>query len=255
MRKGCLLGVVLVCFLALLAAPARAQGEMHRRVYTYVSEWAVPRAMWPEMAKDQAADQAFLDKFLADGTITSYGDFVNLVHQEGEPTHGGWFQSNTISGILRVLAAYAAQPGVTAPVLAASKHWDLFLESDADQIGGRAGTYRDAYLHVLSFRVKRGQQERFEKLYKTYLQPIYRELMSDGTLLYYATDGQYVNSEAPGAVDVVSITANADAMDKTSAAFGAAFAKNPAALQALQESVDAKSFRSFLSIVPFMKAK
>ncbi len=255
MLKRFFLGAVFVWFLALAAGPARAQDQMHKTVYTYVSEWAVPRAMWPEMASQQAADHALLDKFLADGTITGYGDFVNLVHQEGQPTHGGWFQSNSISGILRVIAAFVAQPGVTAPVLAASRHWDLFLESDADQIAERPGTFTDTYLRVISVRLKPGQGANFDKIFKTYLAPVYKNLLANGTLLYYGINDEYVVTSVPDEIDVAYIAANADAVDKVNDAFDAAFAKNPAVITALVAATKPGSFRSFLYSVPYMKAK
>jgi hypothetical protein len=255
MRKRSLLGLMAACFLALLAVPAWAQGEMHKTVYTYVSEWAVPRPMWPEMAKVDAADHAMLDKFLADGTITSYGDFVNLVHQEGTPTHGGWFQSNSIGGILKVLAAYAAQPGPAPPVLSASKHWDYFLEADGDDVGIHPGTYTNAYMRGVEIQLKPGQEEHFGKLFKTYIEPVYRQLMSEGTLIYFGVDGQYVVSSPGTTVDVVVIAANADAVDKAAAAVEAVFAKDPAVGPALMGTTKHGSFRSFISAIPFAKFK
>ena len=32
-----------------------------------------------------------MDKMVANGDILEYGYFANLIHQEGEPTHGSWF--------------------------------------------------------------------------------------------------------------------------------------------------------------------
>jgi len=254
MSKRSFLGLLAACFLVFVAVPAWAQGEMHKTIYTYVSEWAVPRAMWPEMAKIQAADHAQLEKFYADGTITSYGDFVNLVHQEGTPTHGDWFQSNTISGILRVLAATGVA-GRQDPVVVASKHWDYFLQSDADAVGITSGTFTNAYLRVISFESKPGAEERGGHLFKTYLEPVYRQLMSDGAIIYYGVDEQYVESDPGDFTDVVIIAANAEGLDKARAAFGALFEKNPTVLGALQSTTKPNTFRSYLSVVPFAKFK
>jgi hypothetical protein len=255
MRKRSFLGLMAACFLALLAVPAWAQGEMHKTVYTYVAEWAVPRPLWPEMAKVQAADHAMLDKFLADGTITSYGDAVNLVHQEGMATHAEWFQADSVSGILKVLAAYTAEPGPAPPVLSASKHWDYFLESDGDTVGIRPGTYTNAYLRGYTFTLKPGQGEQFEKLFKTYIEPLYRQSMSQGDLVYYDLDGNYVQSSSGDTIEIIAIAANAEAMDKIEKAFDAAFMKNPAVIPAFGTTFKPKSFRSFLDVVPYAKFK
>lgn len=256
MVRRCMLAGLFIAFtLGLAAAPASAQDQATKTTYTYVSEWAVPRSMWPEMMKLQTADRAFLDKFVADGTITGYGEFVNLVHQEGQPTHGSWFSSNSQAGIVRVLAAFAAEPSTTAPVFASSKHWDYFLASDMADDGGKSGTFTNVYLRVFSLRVKDGQGQNFDHLYKTYIVPIYKGLLADGTLLYYGVDGQEVLSSNPGDIDIVTIAANPDALDKASAALNAAFAKNPGAIQALQSTAKRKYIHSSLSFVPYMKAK
>ena len=43
------------------------------------------------MAKLDEQDKPLLDKLVADGTLIGYGAYYNLIHQEGEPTHGSWF--------------------------------------------------------------------------------------------------------------------------------------------------------------------
>jgi hypothetical protein len=256
MLRRCFFTGLFVAFtLALIAIPASTQDQATKTTYTYVSEWSVPRSMWPEMTKQETADRALLDKFIADGTITSYGEFMNLVHQEGQPTHGDWFQSSTQAGILRVLAALYAQAAVTSPVYANSKHWDYFLETDASESGGTSGTFTNAYLRVFAFQVKEGQEQNFDRLYKANILPVYQKLLSEGTLLYYGVDGQAVITSNPGDIESVVIAANADALDKTTAALQAAFANNPAAMQELQATATRESVRSFLSLVPYMKVK
>jgi hypothetical protein len=256
MLRRCIFAGLFIAFtLGLAAAPASAQDQATTMKYTYVSEWAVPRSMWPEMTKQEAGNRALLDKFFADGTITGYGEFVSLVHQEGQPTHGEWFESNTQAGIVRVLAAFYAQPALTSPVLAASKHWDYFLASETDEDGGKSGAFTNVYLRVFSLRVKEGQEQNFDHLYKTYLAPIYKSLLADGTLLYYGVDGQEVLTSNPGDIDIVTVAANPDALDKAGAALEASFAKNPGAIQALQSTAKRKYVRSSLSFVPYMKAK
>lgn len=255
LRRFVFAGIFVAFTLGLVAVPASSQDKTTKTTYIYVSEWAVPRSMWSQMAKLQTEDRAFLDKFVADGTITGYGEYTNLVHQEGQPTHGDWLQSNTQAGIVRVLAALAARPGGQPPVLSASKHWDFFLASDASEAGGKSGIFTNAYLRVLTIRLKVGQGHNFDHLYKTYILPIYKKLLSDGTLLAFGVDGQEVISENAGDIDIYTVAANAEALDTANAALQAAFAKNPGAIQALQSTTKRKNVRSSLSIVNYMKVK
>jgi hypothetical protein len=60
-----------VCTLAMLAAsaaPASAQDQTKEKppMYTYIANWAIPRAQWAQMDKDAAANQAMLEKLVAD---------------------------------------------------------------------------------------------------------------------------------------------------------------------------------------------
>ncbi|MBV8569280.1 MAG: hypothetical protein JO319_01595, partial [Acidobacteriaceae bacterium] len=110
--------------------PLRAQSGDQAKppMYTYISEWAVPRAQWADMAKVDEQDRPLMDKLISDGTLTGYGSFTNLIHQEGEPTHGTWFSATSEGNLLKALEAVYASPGsTTAPVEGASKHWDYIL--------------------------------------------------------------------------------------------------------------------------------
>src|SRR5215470_8458945 len=112
--------------LLLAARPATAQSAAAEKpaVYTYVSEWAVPRAMWADYKKEDDTDLEAMKKAFADGTIVSYGSFSVINHQEGEATHGSWFTATSMANLMKVLEGLRSSPGATAPVLAASKHWD-----------------------------------------------------------------------------------------------------------------------------------
>src|SRR5215475_15916536 len=89
----------LVCGAAILMAalPATAQNaaEQKAAVYTYVSEWAVPRAMWADYKKEDDADLEAMKKAFTEGTIVSYGSFSVINHQEGQATHGSWFTATS----------------------------------------------------------------------------------------------------------------------------------------------------------------
>jgi hypothetical protein len=240
---------------AIAGSPALAQNQPPKTEYTYVSEWAVPRSDWAQMEKLDTAVRSTFDKFFADGTITGYGFFVTLVHQEGQPTHGSWFTSDSEAGIMKVLAAMSGTSGSAAPVLAASKHWDYYLEGDASERGHHSGSFTNAYLHVLSFQLKPGMGTSFENAYKTYLKPYYEQQIAAGTLLSYGMDSESVYTQAPGMLDVFSITTNAEDLDKNDAAFNAMMMKNPAVFPALTQNVITKSVHSTLSLVTYMKEK
>jgi hypothetical protein len=84
----CLLGVAgVLANLALAQAPSAEKPPM----YTYVSEWTVPRNMWGAYQKIEDVDNEAMSKAVADGTLVAFGSFTVLNHQEGAPTHGSWF--------------------------------------------------------------------------------------------------------------------------------------------------------------------
>lgn len=114
---------ILICIVVVAPLHAQMADQGKQPVYTYVAQWAVPRAQWADMVKVDEADRPVLDKLVADGTLVGYGAYTNLIHQEGEPTHGTWFSAKSEGNLLKALEAIYAQPGlVTAPVQANSKH-------------------------------------------------------------------------------------------------------------------------------------
>jgi hypothetical protein len=130
---------------AALSLQAQTGDQGKPPVYTYLAEWAVPRAQWPEMVKLDDQDKTLMDKLIADGTLTGYGAYTNLIHQEGEPTHGTWFTATSEGNLLKALEAVYAQPGTTtAPVQGASKHWDYILVSR--MYNQRSGKSEGGYL-------------------------------------------------------------------------------------------------------------
>src|ERR1700678_3205778 len=102
-------GIVIACWLGLiagLALPASAQMQEIKekpRMYTYVALWELPRAQWGEWAKSETDDQKILQDAMAGGTLVSYGDDTNLVHQPDQPTHDDWFKSMSMAGLMNVL--------------------------------------------------------------------------------------------------------------------------------------------------------
>src|SRR5438445_4780779 len=77
-----LAAILLVAGLVVVSPPAaRSQGEGAPTIYTFVSEFAVPRASWAQFSED--TDKNFVplaDKAVADGTILGYTTFESVVH-------------------------------------------------------------------------------------------------------------------------------------------------------------------------------
>lgn len=246
----------LMVLLALAAAlPARAQGGGGGKppTYTYVAQWAVPRDQWKDMAKETADDAALMEKLIGDGTIVSYGDFSTLLHQEGQPTHGSWFTASSITNLLKALEAIYKLSNVTPPVFAASKHWDLFLVTDAHN--ERPGKFQGGYLAGSGFDVKTGHGDEFEKLIKNNLVPVFENLLAEGAVTFYAVNREEFHSEKPGRVTLVYTTADAAGVDKVGKALDSAFELNPALQAAVRSATERAGHRDFLARVGTMVNK
>jgi len=77
------ISILLTAFALLLLAPlvALAQQQEEPPTFTFVSEWAVPRAQWADwIAYTDKNLKPIFDKLLADGTIISWGTYVTIVH-------------------------------------------------------------------------------------------------------------------------------------------------------------------------------
>jgi hypothetical protein len=256
MRKG-VLGGICALILGVVAAslPLRAQNESESKPpnYVYVSQWAVPRAQWGAMDKLDVQDRELEDKLLADGTITAYGQLVNLIHTEGEPTHADFFWAKSEGNILKALAGFYAQPDVTSPVLAASKHWDHFLVSRIHNF--RSGKFEAAYLAGSMWKVKPGQMQAFEAMVKARVVPLLEKGLSDGTVIFYSVDTEDYHTDAPGLVDVVFAVTDAAAMDKVNAAFEASFSKDTEIGPAIGALTVRDSHRDFLDSITHLVIK
>lgn len=109
-------------------------------MYSYVANWAIPRAQWAEMDKANAESAKILDKAIADGTLVGYGDDENLVHTVEGETHDGFWSAMSIAGLLKTLDQFYSGGDVSTPVLeSATKHWDEVLE--ARYFNWKPGTY------------------------------------------------------------------------------------------------------------------
>lgn len=246
---------VLVVGLLTGSVPLKAQRESKNEapMYIYVSDWAVPRAQWGDMTKLSEQDKALEEKLLAAGTITGYGHDVNLIHSEDQPTHSGWMTASSEGNILKALAAFYAAPGATSPVLAASKHHDVFLMSRIHN--SRSGSFDGAYLAGSLWKVKPGQMKSFIAIIKTRVVPVLEKELANGSLIAYNVATLYYHTEAPGTVQLVSIATDAAAVDKVDAALDAAFDKDEEIGPAIGALTMRDSHRDFLVRVTHMEIK
>jgi len=247
----------IVCLIALATGVplyAQSAGEGKPPIFIYISEWAVPRAQWTQMLKVDDADKPLMDKLVSDGTLTGYGAFTNLIHQEGEPTHGTWMTATSEGNLLKALEALYAHPeSVTAPVEGESKHWDYILVSR--MYNQRSGKSENGYLAGEQWTVKPGQMHAYNELLKTQLVPIYEKLLADGTITSY---GMGTNDFHTGKMGVVSgwfTTADAASFDKASKTFDDELAKNPTLQGALMSLLDREGHRDILDRLRYANYK
>jgi hypothetical protein len=256
-RVVSLVACQLVCAATMLMAarPAAAQSAAAEKppVYTYVSEWAVPRAMWADFKKEDDADMDALKKAMADGTIVSYGSFAVLNHQEGSPTHGSWFSATSMANLMKVLEGVRSAPGATAPVLAASKHWDYILSST--EHNGHAGTFTNGYLRVARWPARAGGNDPDGKIQRATMVSILEKLLAAGALHSYTIDEEVVHSDEPGTTFVVLVANGAEGLDKFDAAIEDMRKNNPVALAAYSSLIDAHGHRDTLAHVNTMTNK
>lgn len=248
---GCL---SILCLALASIGPAQAQtpAKSKPQVYTYVATWDVPRAQWGDMAKLDEQDKPLLDKLVSEGTIVGYGAYTNLIHQEGEPTHGTWFSATSEGNLLKALEAFYAQPAsVGAPVQGASKHWDQILTGDI--YNGKAGS-STGYLTWSQWLVKPGQMHAYTELTKSVFVPILEKLLAEGSITSY---GQLTEDYHTGKLGVVYdyfTVPDAASLDKANKAFEDAFS-NPATGDAIRALTERDGHRDYLTRLRFMVSK
>jgi hypothetical protein len=242
----------LVCALALAAVwatPAGAQmSEIKEkpRMYSYISFWNIPRAQWGEMEKADAADQKILDKALANGTIVGYGNDLNLVHEPDGATHDGWWSAMSMAGVLNVLEQFYKSGSPTSPVLAsATKHWDSIYVSR--YYNWHAGSWKDVYTHGSAFKLKpHAPDEALDTLSKNLFVPLMEKMLAQGAIHEYEIDTEAIHTESPGTFWVFYLAANADALDKVSAAVRETMKANPLESPAFDSMIDYSAHRDYL---------
>lgn len=213
---------VLLLAVAVVVPIAFSQlGQGQPVVYTFVSQFQVPRANWAQYSEN--TEKSFVpiaEKMVADGTILSYSTFESIVHSPEGYTHGAAFSSSTISGLTKVLDELrkaGPQPGQVA----ATKHEDYLMQTSMYTMGSGGA----AYLRVVCQNAKPDKPEEYAAALKKYLWPMIEDQVKKGVASYVGLDSQYVNNMAPSTRCLVMNFPNAESMDKWAAAVNATFAK------------------------------
>jgi hypothetical protein len=243
--------VALVCALAaapLLATCARGQEVKEKPpMYSYVSNWQIPRAQWGEMEKANLADKKILDKAMAGGSLVGYGDDTNLVHQPDGDTHDEWWSAMSIAGVLNVLEQFYQSGSALTPVLStATKHFDNLYVSR--YYNWHSGSFKNGYTHVGEYKLtKDAPDDAVETLSKNLVVPLLEKMLADGTIQEYEIDTQYIHTEAPGMFLIVYIASSAEGLDKVDAAVRDTLKVNPLAGPAFGSMTESKAHRDELA--------
>ncbi len=232
-----ILGLLVVVLLVFSAPTALSQMEQAQPVYTYVSQFQVPRANWAQFAEDtEKTANPILERLMADGTLLGWGSFENIVHTPDGMTHGAWWSSASLAGITRVLDEIrkaGSRPGQNA----ATKHEDYLMRSvyyHGASVSG-AGT---GYLRVNCTLTQPGKSDDFVATLKKYLGSTFEDQLKKGNATYYGMDEQYVLN-GPGSLRcTVAAFPTSEGMNKWADAIAATLAKmSPEERKGLQEGL------------------
>jgi len=214
-------GLLVIVLAVMLVPAALPQMEPTPVVYTYVSQFQVPRANWAAYAEDtEKTVVPIVEKLTADGTILSWSTFEQVIHTPDGYTHGAAWSSTSISGLMKVLDE-VRKGGPRPGQIAATKHEDYLMQTSMYRVG--SGT--PAYLRVVCSNAKADKPGDYAATLKKLLVPTFEEQVKKGVATYYGVDEQYVNTSAPSMRCVVITYPNAEGMDKWAAAISATMSK------------------------------
>lgn len=247
MSKRVALFLTVLAALVLVPLVASAQMAPEPPTYTYVSEWAIPRAQWKEWTdSNEKNNKPIYEKMMADGTIIGYGLYNIFVHDESGITHGSWFETASLAAVDKVMAEIVKLP--PNPVAnAATKHRDYLIRSSLRRI--KAGSGHDGYLWVNYTQLQPGKAAGWRALYDKLVKPVFDEMLGNGALLAYWVEGEHVHTDNPDGVYIVLLFPNADAMDKYFAAIQKLIAQNPGVGELLAGVTAGAAHRDYLARV------
>jgi len=237
-------GLLVIVFAAMLVPAALPQMEPTPVVYTYVSQFQVPRANWAAYSEDtEKTVVPIVEKLTADGTILSWATFEQIIHTPEGYTHGAAWSSTSISGLMKVLDEIR-KGGPRPGQIAATKHEDLLMQTSMYRVGSGTPTY----LRVVCSNAKADKPGEYAATLKKLLVPTFEEQLKKGVATFYGVDEQYVNTAAPSTRCVVINYPNAEGMDKWAAAINTTMSKwSPAERAEFAGSTVADSRRDIMA--------
>ncbi len=220
MRKR-IAGLFVIALAVMLVPTALPQMEPTPTVYTFVSQFQVPRANWAGYSEDtEKTVVPILEKLTTDGTILSWSTFEQVVHTVDGYSHGAAWSSTSISGLMKVLDEIR-KAGPRPGQIAATKHEDFLMQTSMY----RTGSGTPAYLRVVCSNAKADNPGNYTATLKKLLVPTFDEQVKKGVATYWGLDEQYVNTSAQSTRCVVITYPNAEGMDKWAAAISATMSK------------------------------
>jgi hypothetical protein len=215
-------GLLVFLLVVMLVPAAIPQTESMPIIYTYVSQFQVPRANWAAYSEDSEKSVIpVLEKSVADGSIMSWSIFEQVVHTPDGYTHGAAWSSTSIAGLMKVLDEIRKSPPRPGQI-AATKHEDYLMQSRMYHPGG---TGTPTYLRVVCASAKPDKPEHYTAVLKKMLVPTFEEQLKAGVATYYGLDEQYVNTSAPSTRCLVITYPNAESIDKWATAVNTTIGK------------------------------
>lgn len=205
-------------------APKTAVAQESQDYYTYVSEWAVPRAQWAAFDKQQESDNSTLNKLVADGTLVDWGDLDTRVHQLDGYTHANWMTATSRENLLKALEQQWST-ATNSSYVASTKHQDLFLHTIAH--GGKTASASAGYLRVAFYQARPGDEGDFQELLMKKIKPMLDSSIADGTLTMYNIDVEDIHTGPPGTFNLAMLFPDGAAMDKFYTALGESMKSDP----------------------------
>ena len=214
-------GLLLIVLAVMFVPAALPQMEPAPTVYTFVSQFQVPRASWAAYSEDSEKSVIpILEKLTADGSILGWSTFEQVVHTTDGYTHGAAWTSTSIAGLMKVLDE-VRKAGPRPGQIAATKHEDFLMQTSMYRVGSGTPTY----LRVVCANAKPEKPGEYAATLKKLLVPTFDEQIKKGAATYYGLDEQYVNTSAPSTRCLVINYPNAEGMDKWAAAINSTISK------------------------------
>jgi hypothetical protein len=240
--------LAIVCISVAAAAAAFAQSDVKEKppMYSYISNWALPRAQWAEIEKSNASSEKIVSKALADGTLVGYGSDETLVHQLDGATHDNFWSSMSQAGLIKVLEQFYQSGTATNPVLAsATKHWDSIYASR--YYNWHPGSFKNAYTYVASYQLKAdAPNDALDTLSKNIVVPLLEKQLAEGNIHEYEIDTEVIHTHPLGLFLIVYVASSPEALDRVNDARREALKASPLASPAFGSMVDFPGHRDEL---------